>query len=211
MPWYPIKKELKDFAELLGDDLRADMHITNIILNKCESIASTILMEYWGEIDTLGVDKCNVLDLPSCKSLLTKEGLFSKSYIEKNKSELSDKKSKCAVVVTGHSFKKWLNSECNDDPIIRQSHQLTEILLIQSLAIAKAIKKLLVDSANRTVEKPNHIGLVFGPIQMKGSSSDRYALSISLVDGELHEVYSVSAKRLDREVFSHIINVMKYS
>ncbi len=219
-------KALKSLAELLGDDLRADVRITDLILNKCGSIVSALLTERWDVIDTLDVNQCNFLDLPIFKSLLTRGGLFSVSYVEKNTSYEANEKNdsdkthlsrkarkdqyKKEVIVTNQSFQQWLNGELDNDPIIWQAHQLTEFLLEQSLAIAKGIKELLVASANQIIKKPDNVNVVFGQVTMNGRIGDRYVLLMSLTGAERYDVYSIEASKIDKDEYSHAVSIKRY-
>jgi hypothetical protein len=219
-------KELKSIAKLLGDDLDAGMSVMNLFLNKFESIVSTLLMERWDVIDTLDVNQCDFLDLPIFKLLLTRTGLFSVSYVEKNTSYETNEKNesdkihlsnkarkdryKKEVIVTNQSFQQWLSGELDNDPIILQAHQLTNFLLEQSLAIAKRVKELLVASNKQILEKPEHVNLVFGQVTMDGRIGDRYELLMSLTGAELYDVYSIEASKIDKDEYSHVVSIKRY-
>ena len=220
------KKELRSLWILLGDDLDADMSIAYLLLNKCEIIASILLTECWNVIDTLKVNQCNILDLPICKSLLTRGELFATSYCDKYmnrdisklsgndyvnlNSKARKEKYRNEIIVTDKSFQQWTNSVGNIEPPIHEAHQLTEFLLKQSLAIAKSIKALLVILAKQNLQKPSYIGMGFEQIKLHGSHDDSYVLSISLYGIKRHDVYSILAKRIDKYGYTYTVNVTEY-
>lgn len=208
-----IKKDIKSLVELLGDDLRADMQITSLILNKCESIVSTILTKHWDDMDTFDFHQYKYIDVLIPPSLLTRAGLFSVSYIEKNMcaslNKMMKEKYKNEFIVTNYSFEKWLNEDSSNAPALQQAHQLIMFLLKQSLAIAKAIKELLVFS-NPELKNPDDVMIGFGSVVIYGDKKDRHTLSVILAGGERYDVYSVSASRSYRKDFTYVINAKEY-
>ena len=218
-------KDLNALFALFGDDVNASMGITNLIINKCESIISVLLSECWDEVDSLDLKKCNFLKRERMELLLTRSSLFSMSFnreyfifddstftgkkgIEEKKK--AEDKFKAEVIVTPESFKQWLDNQDDDISFESQTHRLVVFLIQQSLYIAIKMKCLFVHHFTK-FEKPDSINVIFNRTRMNGTVGDSYHVTVTLLVKNQFKVYLIDSQKLVANDIRHVISVKSYS